>query len=549
MQLKTEVKETELVVLRQEARYWKAQHARAIEREIILKARIKELESRVQELSAQVEEVEELKARIRQLEHQLFGCKSERRVKSDGEEQKAIDGEVVEDGEESRVGLFRKRGKQPGQPGYGRRRRLELPKEEILCELPPEQQQCPRCGKPFKPFEGTEDSEQIEWEVRIYRKVYKRARYKPTCECGVVPGIVRAPVVAKVIPKGMFTTGFWARLIIEKYYHQVPLSRIQQKLKMEGLNVSTGTFTGGLQRLSGLLEPLYEGILERMRESKHWHIDETSWMIFVEREGKTGHKWWLWVSITKETICYWIDPSRSSSVPAGYLGEDVEGIVSADRYSAYKALARQNVNLKIAYCWGHVRRDFDQIIKGYHKLGDWGESWLKWIGEIYRLNDERLKVVQGGEEFLKRNCALVEELDRMSHQRDKELSETNLHPAQRKVLESLVEHWSGLLIFVEHPEVPMDNNMAERGLRNPVVGRKNYYGNGSIWGGRLCAILFTIIQTYLLHNLNPRLFLQRYFEVCAENGGKAPEDSNVYLPWNLSEEQRKSFQLKRGRSP
>lgn len=542
MQLETETIQAKQIILYQQARYWQAQHARVVEREVILKAKIKELESYIEELSLQIKEVETLKARIRQLEQQLFGRKSERVVRSEGKEESI-------DGEDRGVELFGKRGKQRGQPGYGRRQRPELPEEEVLCELPQDQRCCPRCGKPFKSFEGTEDSEQIEWEVRVYRKVYKRAMYKPTCECGVLPGIVRAPVVDKVIPKGMFTTGFWSRLIIEKYYHQVPLYRIRQKLEMEGLDVSAGTLTGGLKRLGEMLEPLYEGIIKRNREANHWHIDETSWMVFVEMEGKRGYKWWLWVSITKETVCYWIDPSRSSSVPAGYLGKDVQGIINADRYSAYKALVKQNVNLKIAYCWGHVRRDFDRIIKGYPKLRDWGESWINRIGEIYRLNDERLEVSLGTEEFRIRNRALVQGLERMSHQRDEELCGSNLHSAKRKALESLIEHWTGLIIFVDHPEVPMDNNKAERGLRNPVVGRKNYYGNGSIWGGRLNAILFTIIQTVLLHGHNPRLFLQSYFEVCAKNGGKAPQDSDVHLPWNLSDEQREALQLKRGQSP
>jgi transposase len=60
------------------------------------------------------------------------------------------------------------------------------------------------------------------------------------------------------------------------------------------------------------------------------------------------------------------------------------------------------------------------------------------------------------------------------------LPEPTLHPARRKVLESLGNHWTGLTVFVEHPEVPMDNNTAEWVQRGPVVGRKNYYGSGAV---------------------------------------------------------------------
>ena len=65
-------------------------------------------------------------------------------------------------------------------------------------------------------------------------------------------------------------------------------------------------------------------------------------------------------------------------------------------------------------------------------------------------------------------------------------------PAPRKVLESLGDHWTGLTVFVEHPEVPMDNNTAERSGRRRVVGRKNYDGSGSLWSGRLAAMMFSL---------------------------------------------------------
>jgi transposase len=85
-----------------------------------------------------------------------------------------------------------------------------------------------------------------------------------------------------------------------------------------------------------------------------------------------------------------------------------------------------------------------------------------------------------------------------------ELAAASLHPARQKVLESLGDHWTGLTVFVEHPEVPMDNNTAERAQRGPVVGRKNYYGSGAVWAGRLAATMFSLLRTLCLWGLNPR---------------------------------------------
>src|SRR5471030_1937584 len=95
------------------------------------------------------------------------------------------------------------------------------------------------------------------------------------------------------------------------------------------------------------------------------------------------------------------------------------------------------------------------------------------------------------------------------------LTQPNLPTPQRKTLESLGNHWTGLTVFVEHPEVPMDNNTAERAHRGPVVGRKNYYGSGAIWAGQLATTLFSLFQTLALWNINPRMWLRGYLEGCA----------------------------------
>ena len=111
-------------------------------------------------------------------------------------------------------------------------------------------------------------------------------------------------------------------------------------------------------------------------------------------------------------------------------------------------------------------------------------------------------------------------------------------------LQSMQKHWDGLNIFVDNPDVPMDNNESERRLRMPVVGRKNYYGSGSKWSGILSAMLFTVFQTLLINHINPKLFLQAYFDVCAENGGKAPENLDEFLPWNLSDEKKAQWRYR-----
>ncbi len=191
-----------------------------------------------------------------------------------------------------------------------------------------------------------------------------------------------------------------------------------------------------------------------------------------------------------------------------------------------------------------MRRDFFRAPDGNRKLAPWAEAWIARINDLFGLNAERLKTKVGSEAFESADQTLRGALERMKQTRDGELAAPTLHPVKRTTLKSLHKHWQGLIIFVDHPEIPMDNNEAERRLRNPVIGRKNYYGSGSIWSGMLSAVLFTIIQTLLLNNINPKQFLLSYFDACARNGGRAPEDIDDFLPWNLSDKRKSEWQYK-----
>jgi transposase len=163
------------------------------------------------------------------------------------------------------------------------------------------------------------------------------------------------------------------------------------------------------------------------------------------------------------------------------------------------------------------------------------------IGQLYQRNNERLAVQAEPAKFAVADERLRTAVTALGAQGELELADLNLHPARRRVLESLGNHWTGLTVFVEHPEVPMDNNTAERSERGPVVGRKNYYGSGSVWSGELAAMLFSLFQTLCLWKLNPRLWLTAYLSACAEAGGRAPAEVDRYLPWNLSPEKRREW--------
>ena len=291
--------------------------------------------------------------------------------------------------------------------------------------------------------------------------------------------------------------------------------------------------------------PLPAAMLARNRLGGFHQADETRWLVFVLLDGKKGYGWWLWVMLGADTVIYVLDPSRSHEVPEAHFGPDASGVLEVDRYSGYKAMAQVKSGLIVlAFCWAHVRRDFVGVGKGWQELAPWALCWLRRIRELYRLNRERLRHPRGSAEFQEQDGLLRRAVEAMRAEAARELSDPKLRQPCRKVLESLQEHWEGLTRFVDDPRIPMDNNASERAGRGPAVARKNFYGSGSLWSGRLAAAMFSLLATLAHWKLNPRRWLTWYLESCAAAGGKTPDDIESFLPWNLSAERRAALAMR-----
>jgi hypothetical protein len=205
-------------------------------------------------------------------------------------------------------------------------------------------------------------------------------------------------------------------------------------------------------------------IVGRSVAANHWHADETGWKVFEALEGKKNHNWYLWIFHNTETVVYKIHPTRSSEVLIEYFDKEHSGgTLNVDRYSAYKAIAKNGLFI-LAFCWAHVRRDFLNHAKGYVKQETWALAWVDRIGKIYHINNERIAQTQKSKLFHEKNRELKKAISEMKRDLTEELANTEILPSAKKLLESLNRHWSGLTIFVDRPEIPMDNNRAERGL-------------------------------------------------------------------------------------
>jgi transposase len=503
------LRETQLKVIeyKQQSSYWESQFQKFKSREDELK-----------------KEVEKLKAKLRKREQQLFGNRSEKQS-------------TKPDGKREDKAPKKKRGQQADNPGPSRRDYNGLAEFEEIVELGETERQCPCCHLPYQELAGTEDSEVLEIiNVQAHRRIIRRKRYKRQCRCknNPFPQIITVPPMERPFPKSKLGITIWAHILIQKYEYQNPLNRILSHLTLCDLSLSSGTVTGGLNQLLPLLTPIYDGIASHNCTAVHWHADETSWKVFEKVEGKDSFRWFLWIFQNQESVVYKISPSRSSRVLKEYFGEDHDGgILNVDRYSAYKVIAKAGVFI-LAFCWSHVRRDFLDYSKAYPKQDSWGLAWVERIGHLYHINNVRVQNKPDSRAFKESDHQLREAIKAMSKQMESEMKDQMILPSAKKLLKSLSKHWQGLTVFVDHPEIPMDNNIAERGLRSSVLGRKNYYGSGSVWSAELAAVMFTILKTLKLWDINPQTWLLAYLQECAMRSGCAPDRIEPFLPWNMS---------------
>jgi transposase len=518
---------------RQQANYYRALFGAAKQRETAKDARIAQLE-----------------AEIRILKQRLYGKKSESPHVTDQPKTSLPQDPLAEDAAPAEAATpgaasakpRRKRGQQKGNPIPKRRDYSHLP---VLTEeriLPDEEARCSCCGKPFAPGGYEEDSEIIEVEVKAYRRRIRRKRYFRTCSCPDLPAIVAAPVVPRVLPHSRLGISVWVQILLDKYNYCRATHKQLDDLRGHGLDLASGTITSGLKRLAALFEPFYDKLKERSRQQGLWNADETRWPVFQVVAGKVGNRWYVWLFESADCAVFTLDKGRAHDVPENHFGEKARGIVVVDRYSAYKAMKHvKEGRLRLAFCWAHQRRDFLDVEKSWPKLSNWTVGWLGRIGELYKLNGERLQEKAKSRAFKQKDKRLRQAVEEMRKSMEAQLQDKELHPAERKVLQSMQEHWAGLTLFVDNPQVPMDNNQSERTLRIAALCRKNYYGSGCEWSGKLAVWMFSLVATLKKHRLNPRKWLTAYLQACAQAGGKTPEDVDQWLPWNLSAQQKKDL--------
>ena len=501
------VSRQEMIQLKADCNNYKSLHQRAL-------LKIKALE----------EEIALEKGKVRDLNHRLYGKKTEKGTSKP-------DASPSSDDFVGPPPPPAKRGAKKGRANRPRHQHPDLPVKEEVISIPDEQLSCPECGEAYAPFPKTEDSEIIEIHVAAHVRKIKREQAKAACHCPNSSGLITAPTAPRVYPKARYGVSVWVLVLLDKFQSYTPSNRLYQRLKDQGVSLSAGTVTNGLNKIAPLFAPIQEAMRKQQAQETLFHNDETTWKVFEAVEGKVGYKWYLWVTRSTSVISLTVATGRSTQVIEDQFSDHCKEpiVIVCDRYAAYKKFARKHADFVVlAFCWAHVRRDFLDAARSMPNDEAWMFQWVEAIGELYHFNQKRLEqwdkaqlLTQQSALFNEYHQALLTAIDkfrlRITAALETEAPIKGEPKTKRfKLATSLDNHWEGLTRFVENPFIPMDNNPAEQALRMPGAGRRSFYGSGSIWSAEFAVLMMGWIKTLQMWKLNPHAWLSTYLQACAE---------------------------------
>ena len=374
-----------------------------------------------------------------------------------------------------------KRKKKPGaKKGHPPARRAQPKHIDVKQEH--RLDRCPDCGGPLQECNRArtrtiedilEDLKTVVTEHTIHRD------YCPACKKHVEP----------IVPDALPRAALGHRVVaLTGWLHYGLGVTIAQIIAILGHHLHARLSAGGLMnmwlRLALILEPWYQQIGHEARSSAVLHADETGSRV-------NGQTWWLWCFATGQVCYYMIDRSRGSPALQKFFAEAFDGVLITDFWAAYNSLCAEDKQR----CLVHLLRELSAV----DEKNDSAE-WKAFSKKLRRLLRDGIRLRKREDFSPERYRSRIERIDA----RLMELARGNYTDADAKRLaKRLRRHCDEIFTFLDRPEVPFDNNLAERMIRPAVVLRKNSQSNRSERGAAVQSILMSIFQTLKLRGLDP----------------------------------------------
>lgn len=370
---------------------------------------------------------------------------------------------------------------------------------------------CDACGKNLVDSGMTEESEQLNVIPKRF-EIINWVRPKFRCSCH---GCIKLPPVPpRIIEGSSYSDKMIIDVVASKYCDLIPIERYVAMAARGGLKgLPPQSLIELTHQFAHFVKPVYELIKQEIKKARVLHADETPHKML---EGSDTKSWYLW-GFSTSTLCFLeCHDTRSGDVASDILKTSSCEVLISDVFSGYgKAVritnlyrqAQGQAAIQNSNCNAHARRYFIKSFNVYPEA----KFYLDQYHDIYQL-ESRVKD-KPPNQVLKVRHQMKEKFEMMLTRASEQIHN---YPAQLKfgrALNYFVENYDGLTLFLEQADVAIDNNLQERLLRSHVVGRKTWYGTHSERGAETAAILFSIIETCKLNQVNPR----EYFEKLAKD--------------------------------
>lgn len=354
--------------------------------------------------------------------------------------------------------------------------------------------------------------------------------------------MVKAPHPRNLLRGSLVSPSLAAAIINGKYVNAVPLYRLEKEFERYGLAIPRQNMANWMIRLGeGYLGIMYDYLHSLLYEYHVIQADETP--VLVNKDGRpAGSQSWMWVYRSgfmqqeRQIILYEYQKTRNASHPRKFL-KDYTGICVTDGYQVYHTLEKEREDLRIAGCWVHCRRRFNDALEMVPKAHQ-KESVLylimNQIRAIYR-EEGKLSDLSSEDRLTQRQLVVKPLVDAFFVYLKQISSKTPQNGKVKEAFTYALNQERYLRVFLEDGDVPIDNNASERAIRGFCIGKKNWKMIDTINGATSSAIIYSIAETAKANNLKP----YDYFEYLLTEIPKHEDDTNTdfleaLLPWSAT---------------
>ena len=448
-----------------------------------------------------VAENQALRRQLAWFKRQLFGEKSERRHILDPAVQANLFDPaampVPEQGERERISYTRRKGKNRDNAANDTGLRFDDSVPRRVIEVPPPA----GC-----------DTDEVVATRTTFRLAQRRAGYEileyrhPVLKARDSGALTSVPAPRNVFEGSVFDVSFAAGVLVDKFCYHLPLYRQSQRLAQAGIQVARSSLTAVVARTAGLLAPIAQAQLAHVLSGGVLAMDETPIKAGRKGPGKM-HQAYFWPLYGEtDEICFTFSPSRAGAHIERTLADRFHGVLLTDGYAAYEKYAAGQPQITHAQCWSHMRRQFERALE----TDPAAREALAQIGQLYAQEQSiRERGLHGEDKRQARREQCAPLVRAFWEWCDAQLQRMDLEPRHPlpKALGYVRERQPALAVFLEHPDVPIDTNHLERGLRAIPMGRRNWLFCWSEVGAAHVATIQTLLVTCRLQGVDPSTYL------------------------------------------